>query len=166
MPLILISIVLMIGGTFLSIGSSMSSSFGWMNRAGGAGSPAGAFRWVNDPAGQMNASMAMGAQMMGAMNGVSDKRTRLAQTGVSGDATLVQARNTGLTTGTGSALVDLDLNVTLTTRPAYSFSLREAVHPNALAHLVPGKALNVKVDPTNNLDLIIDWTGSGLATPI
>jgi hypothetical protein len=100
------------------------------------------------------------------MNGVSDKRVRLAQTGLPGDATVVQARNTGLTAGNSSALVDLDLNITLTTRAPYTFALREAVHPTALAQLVPGKALKVKVDPANNLDVMVDWTASGLAMPV
>jgi hypothetical protein len=162
-PLIMVSVALMIGGTFLSIGSSMSSSFGMFGRAGDG---AGGFSWVTNPMGQANAGMAMGTQMVGAMNGVSDKRMRLAQTGVVGDATVVQARNTGLTAGSGSALVDLDLNITLTTRAPYTFALREAVHPSALGQLVPGKALKVKVDPANDLDVIVDWTASGLPIPV
>lgn len=162
MPLIMVSILLMVGGTFLAVGSSISSGFGAFGQ-GAEG--AGTFRWVSGPGAQVGAT-AFGTQMTGAMAGVSDKRMRLAQSGVLGEATVLQARNTGLTAGTSSALVDLDLEVSLATRSPYTFSLREAVHPSALPQLLPGKALKVRVDPGNDLDLVVDWTATGLPIPV
>jgi hypothetical protein len=180
--LMLVGIFVSIAGSFSGFGKSMEgvgNSFQWVNGPPLTGGPAhmgqapvhtGVPPTVAqpfNPAAQMAAAGAMAGQMVGAMNGAQgDKRVRLQQTGVVTDATVVQALNTGLTAGSGSALVDLDLNITPASRSAYTFSLREAVHPSTLPRLVPNTPLKVRVDPANSLDVIVDWTASGMSTPV
>lgn len=188
--LIGVGTLLMIVGTFVSIAGSFGSSFKAMDGVSNS------FQWVQgpahpppgtaqvgsvpgsvdppptvaapfSPAAQMTAAGAMAGQVVGGLDGAQgDKRLRLQQTGVIADAVVVQARNTGLTAGAGSALVDLDLNITPTTRSAYTFSLREAVHPSTLPRLTPATPIKVRVDPSNSLDVVVDWTASGMPVPV
>jgi hypothetical protein len=187
--LIGIGTLLMIVGTFVAIAGSfrgsfkamegVNSSFQWvqgqavtpgaaqMGSAPGYVGPPPTVAAPFSPVAQMTAAGAMAGQMVGGINGAQgQKRLRLQQTGVVTDATVVQARNTGLTAGSSSALVDLDLNITPTTRQPYTFSLREAVHPSTLAKLVPNTPIKVRVDPANSLDVIVDWSASGMAVPV
>ena len=176
--LIGIGTLLMLVGVFVSVAGGFSSSFKVMDSIGSG------FQWVPgpplvpggappavgapfDPNAQTAAAGAMADHLAGGVGGAQgETRLRLQQHGVLTDAVVVQARNTGQTAGTRSALVDIDLEISPKDRAAYTFSAREAVHPTAIGRLVPSTALKVRVDPDNTLDVIVDWTASGLAAPV
>lgn len=115
--------------------------------------------------GEAAARMQQGAAMMSGIAGNQQKRARLEQVGVVADATVKQARNTGMVAGS-AAVVDLDLEITVPGKPTYSFTTRESVHPSALGMLLPGTNLKVRVDPDNTLEVAVDWAGSGLPVAV
>lgn len=89
---------------------------------------------------------------------------RLRAEGIPGRARLLAVQDTGMTLG-GSALgaaqenpvAHLHLEVSVSGRPPYQATVTQMVPRLAVARLIPGSELPVKVDPLNPINVLVDW---------
>lgn len=90
---------------------------------------------------------------------------RLRAQGLPGRARLLAVHDTGMTLG-GSALgaagqenpvAQLHLEVSVGGRPPYQATVTQMVPRLAVARLVPGSELPVKVDPLDPTNVLVDW---------
>jgi len=102
---------------------------------------------------------AMGGQGTGAMtmpttgdvnavNAQGQEYRRLAQIGLSGNAVITSATDTG-ERAAGNTVADLELQVTPDGGEAYPVSLRYIIAGSDLGPYAPGSSYSVKIDPEN-----------------
>ncbi len=91
-------------------------------------------------------------------NRIIGNRDKLIAQGLAGQATVVEAAETGMYVNE-RPMVKLTLNVMLPGRPPYTIEHREVVPLIALGMITPGSTLPVAVDPVDPHKLAIDWSG-------
>lgn len=88
---------------------------------------------------------------------------RLKAEGVPATAKLLAVRDAGITLGGGAVggldnpVADLDLEVTLEGREPYRTTVRQMVPRLAVARLIPGSELPVRVDAADPSAVLVDW---------
>jgi hypothetical protein len=90
---------------------------------------------------------------------------RIAQTGLSGSATITGLTQTGVQLN-DNPQVDMELLVQLPGRPPYAARRKEFVPLIFLGRLTSGAPLPIKADPADPSRVIIDWERSSVVPPI
>lgn len=103
-----------------------------------------------------NQQMADATQMLANMNAQNGMRQRVEATGLPGTATIKAFRDTGQTSNM-NPVYELDLHVEVPGLSPYEMTRVSEVNIVAVAELVVGAQVGVKVDPADPSQLVIRW---------
>jgi hypothetical protein len=103
-----------------------------------------------------NQQMADATQMLANMNAQNGSRQRIEATGIAGSATIKAFRDTGQTSNM-NPVYELDLHVEVPGLSPYEMTRVSEVNIVAVAELVAGAQVGVKVDPADPSQLVIRW---------
>jgi hypothetical protein len=107
----------------------------------------GGFRAMRDGVSTAN-------QMVGNLAAEQQKSAALMATGIVGQATIIQVRDTG-TTVNENPQVEFDLSVTIPGRDAYSATLTQIISRIAIGSFQPGSTVPVRVSSEDPQSLMI-----------
>ena len=86
---------------------------------------------------------------------MGDKQTL--QNGVPGTAMVMSLAPTGTVINDLYYVCNIGLRVQLPTQAAYDVIIKQSVPITAMARVNPGSSIGVKVDPTDQTKVVIDW---------
>jgi hypothetical protein len=86
---------------------------------------------------------------------MGDKKTL--QSGVPGSAMVMSLEPTGTIINDMYYVCRIGLRVQLPAQPSYDVMIQQSVPITAMARVNPGSSVGVKVDPTDNTKVVIDW---------
>ena len=110
-----------------------------------------------------NQQMADATQMMANMNAQNGSRQRIEATGLLGTATIKAFRDTGQRSNM-NPVFELDLHVEVPGLSPYEMTRVSEVNVVAMAELVAGAQVGVKVDPVDPSQLIIRWMNGTMSS--
>jgi hypothetical protein len=110
-----------------------------------------------------NQQMADATQMLANMNAQSGMRQRVEATGLPGTATIKAFRDTGQRSNM-NPVYELDLHVEVPGLSPYEMTRVSEVNVIAVAELVAGAQVGVKVDPADPSQLVIRWMNGTMSS--
>ena len=110
-----------------------------------------------------NQQMADATQMLANMNAQNGMRQRVEATGLPGTATIKAFRDTGQTSNM-NPVYELDLHVEVPGLSPYEMTRVSEVNIVAVAELVVGAQVGVKVDPADPSQLVIRWMNGTMSS--
>lgn len=90
-----------------------------------------------------------------AAGSMGDKKTL--ESGVPGTATVMSLEPTGMIINNMYYVCNVGLRVQLPAQAPYDVIIQQSVPITAMARVNPGSSVGVKVDPTDNTKVVIDW---------